>query len=230
MRIRPLSSGDTVETAEITDSAVTTAKINNDAVTYAKIQNVSATDKLLGRSTAGAGDVEEIACTAAGRALLDDANAAAQAATLSLTQGTNFNAVVQTLATGTAYQLTNSAAALDFGTTDPVVVLNKAGRWLIFAEVQLEYTGATVIAETASLKLRRTNNTAADVTTARTLDLPVATTLTHTYGSFKLPVANYTTAATDDSITIFGNVSAGLGAGTIDASAASITALYLGAT
>jgi hypothetical protein len=56
--------------------------IDNDAVTYAKIQNVTATDKLLGRSTAGAGDVEEITCTAAGRALLDDADAAAQRSTL----------------------------------------------------------------------------------------------------------------------------------------------------
>jgi hypothetical protein len=45
------------------------------ALTYAKMQNVSATDKLLGRSTSGAGVIEEIACTAAGRALLDDSNA-----------------------------------------------------------------------------------------------------------------------------------------------------------
>ncbi len=58
--------------------------IDADAVTYAKIQNVSATDKILGRSTAGAGDVEEITCTAAGRALLDDADAAAQRTTLAL--------------------------------------------------------------------------------------------------------------------------------------------------
>jgi len=58
--------------------------IDNDVVTYAKMQNVSATDKILGRSSAGAGDVQEIACTAAGRALLDDANATAQIATLGL--------------------------------------------------------------------------------------------------------------------------------------------------
>lgn len=64
------------------DSNATT--IANDAVTYAKMQNVSATDKLLGRSTAGSGDVEEIACTAAGRAILDDADAAAQRVTLGL--------------------------------------------------------------------------------------------------------------------------------------------------
>lgn len=60
------------------------ATIANDAVTYAKIQNVSATDRLLGRSTAGAGDIEEITCTAAGRAILDDADAAAQRTTLGL--------------------------------------------------------------------------------------------------------------------------------------------------
>ena len=60
--------------------------IDADVVTYAKMQNVSATDRLLGRSTAGAGDVEEIVCTAAGRALIDDANAATQRATLGLDQ------------------------------------------------------------------------------------------------------------------------------------------------
>jgi len=64
-------------------ATVATADIDADAVTYARIQNVSATDKILGRSTAGSGDVEEIACTAAGRAVLDDADAAAQRATLS---------------------------------------------------------------------------------------------------------------------------------------------------
>ncbi len=49
----------------IASNAVTTTKIINDAVTYAKIQNVSATNRFLGRDTAGAGDVEEIAAGAA---------------------------------------------------------------------------------------------------------------------------------------------------------------------
>jgi hypothetical protein len=61
-----------------------TTTISNDAVTYAKMQNVSATDKVLGRASAGSGDIEEITCTAAGRALLDDADAAAQRTTLGL--------------------------------------------------------------------------------------------------------------------------------------------------
>ena len=60
------------------------ATIANDAVTYAKIQNVSATDKLLGRSTSGAGDVEEITCTSFARSILDDADASTARTTLGL--------------------------------------------------------------------------------------------------------------------------------------------------
>jgi hypothetical protein len=59
--------------------------IDSNAVTFSKIQNV-ATDTLLGRSTASTGNVETITCTAAGRALLDDADAAAQRTTLGITE------------------------------------------------------------------------------------------------------------------------------------------------
>jgi hypothetical protein len=77
--------------------------IDNDAVTYAKMQNVSATDRLLGRQTAGAGDVEEITCTAAGRAILDDASASDQRATLGL----------GTIATQNANSVTITGGAID---------------------------------------------------------------------------------------------------------------------
>jgi hypothetical protein len=88
-KLRDDASTDTnraVTTNHIRTNAVTTAKITDSNVTYAKIQNVSATDRLLGRSTAGAGVVEEITCTAAGRALLDDADATSQRTTLGLTE------------------------------------------------------------------------------------------------------------------------------------------------
>lgn len=56
-------TGITELTGEVTagpGSGSQAATIANDAVTYGKIQNVSAEKKVLGRKTAGAGDVEEI--------------------------------------------------------------------------------------------------------------------------------------------------------------------------
>ena len=48
-------------TGDVTKTAGGTAlTIPNDTVTYAKMQNVSATDRILGRDTAAAGDVEEL--------------------------------------------------------------------------------------------------------------------------------------------------------------------------
>lgn len=47
-----------------------------------QLLTLSAADKLVGRLSSGAGPAEEIACTAAGRALIDDADARAQCETL----------------------------------------------------------------------------------------------------------------------------------------------------
>ena len=74
-----------------------TVSIADDAITYAKVQNVTATDRLLGRSSASAGIIEEIVCTAAGRALLDDLSAAAQRTTLGLGTIATLNADGSTL-------------------------------------------------------------------------------------------------------------------------------------
>lgn len=54
-----IDAGAVIE-ADIANNAVSTNKIANDAVTYAKIQNVSTASRLLGRASAGAGDIEEI--------------------------------------------------------------------------------------------------------------------------------------------------------------------------
>jgi hypothetical protein len=80
-------------------SSGATWTIDNDAVTYAKMQNVSATDRLLGRSTSGAGDVEEITCTSFGRSLIDDADASAARTTLGLVIGTSVQAFDADLST-----------------------------------------------------------------------------------------------------------------------------------
>ena len=99
-----------VTATEIAADAVTTAKVIDDAVTYAKIQNVTATDKLLGRATAGAGNIEEITLTAAGRALLDDADAATQRTTLGLGTIATQSAGAVAITGGTLSGLTSISA------------------------------------------------------------------------------------------------------------------------
>ncbi len=63
--------------------SIPTAAIEDNAIIFAKIQQV-ASGVLLGRASAGSGNVESITLTAAGRALLDDADAAEQRTTLGL--------------------------------------------------------------------------------------------------------------------------------------------------
>ena len=49
-----------INSEHYTDGSIDTAHIADDQVTYAKIQNVSATNKILGRDSSGAGIIEEI--------------------------------------------------------------------------------------------------------------------------------------------------------------------------
>jgi len=87
------SSGDShpLAAAGLASDSVTTVKILNSNVTYAKIQNISATDKLLGRSTAGAGVIEEIACNSLGRSILNT-NAAGIRTNIGVVIGTDVQA------------------------------------------------------------------------------------------------------------------------------------------
>ena len=51
---------ESINSEHYVDGSIDTAHIGDDQVTYAKIQNVSATDRILGRDSAGAGVIEEI--------------------------------------------------------------------------------------------------------------------------------------------------------------------------
>ncbi len=139
------------------------------------------------------------------------------------------NDVRTVYASGTAYSLTDTSAALDFGTTDPSFTLTQPGSYLLISRATLKYTGATFAAvQTATLKLRRTNNTPGDVvgaTTTRSLD--IVTTASGGLGSVQLPSVIYQTNNNNDILTIYGVLSAATGAGTVDVSEAEIIAIRL---
>lgn len=142
---------------------------------------------------------------------------------------TSSSDIITAYAAGTAYSLTNSAALLDFGTTDPTLTLNKAGTYMLIGRAYLKYNAATYAGtQTVTIKLRRTNNTAADVTNATTTaTMRIITTITDSVGIMEIPVVIYSTALTSDIIQVFGSVSAAPAAGSVDATEASIVAIRL---
>lgn len=91
------------------------------SVTYTYLQDVSATDRLLGRQSVGAGDVEEIVCTAFARTLLDDADAATARTTLGAMASTT---TLDAIPVAVASVDFNQQQAVDFvienRTSDPV--------------------------------------------------------------------------------------------------------------
>lgn len=140
-----------------------------------------------------------------------------------LPSSTNFTVY----AAGTAYTLTGSSAALDFGTTDPVLTINQAGTYLIQGYVGVKYNGATYVgAQTVTFKFRRTNNTATDLSNGgRAVELPVLTTFTGG-DVMAVPPVVYT-ATPGDTITIFGILSATPSAGSVQTDSAEIVAVRL---
>lgn len=92
--------------------------IDNDVVTYAKMQNVSATDRLLGRDTAGAGDVEELT-PAAVRTMLNVEDGADVTDTANVTAaGALMDSEVTNLAAVKAFDPTDYATAAQGATAD----------------------------------------------------------------------------------------------------------------
>lgn len=141
---------------------------------------------------------------------------------------TRLNVTYTAYSAGTAYSLTATPAALDFGTTDPSITLSSPGTYRISATANIRYNGATFAANrTVTIKLRRTNNTAADLTGGTdTYTTDVTTTITETFAVAKLDII-YTTSNSNDAITIFGDVSATPSAGSLDAVSANVVAFRL---
>lgn len=161
--------------------------------------------------------------------IMDSSSATSKIGALQTSDGKALSYVVSSYAAGTGYTLTNTSAAVTFSGTSPVVVLDSAGTYRIHGRVNLKYVGATFAApQNVTIKLRRTNNTAADVANAVSVTTTgIVTTLTNTFMQVDLPDVSYTTAATTDSITEFADVATAPSAGTLQIVEANIYAQRL---
>lgn len=131
------------------------------------------------------------------------------------------------IASGTAYTLTTSFANVDFGTNDPILTIDSPGTYKLVFVIQTSLVSATTTTQSVSYKMRRTNNTAADIAGTTFGDpLPVATTTSMLGPTITLTI-DYTTVNSDDAITIQGALSGALGAGTATTSAVTAIAFRL---
>jgi hypothetical protein len=129
--------------------------IQPNSVSYAKIQNVSETDRLLGRESIGDGNIEELVCTAAGRALLDDADAPTQRTTLGLgtaaTVNTGTSGAVIPLLSGTNVHASGQFTAFGVGTTATQQAANPDTSGAVLADLETEVNQLKAVLRTFGL-------------------------------------------------------------------------------
>jgi hypothetical protein len=102
--------------------------------------------------------------------------------------------------------------ALQFNAANQSLVIATTGRWMLIARVKIDYSFATYSADNKSLnlKLRRTNNTAADIAdTTIQVRLRDVTTAYFTANVLELPVVFYNTTNTTDALSIYGWLDSG---------------------
>lgn len=130
---------------------------------------------------------------------------------------------------GTAYSLTNAQAQIVMGTISPALAITAAGTWLLLCRARLDYAGATFAAvRTATLKIRRTNNTAADVANSSAAFLTeIITTKTFTAKAMEFPALVYVTANNNDALEMWAGIDVVPSAGSLDVVEASIVAVRI---
>jgi hypothetical protein len=158
---------------------------------------------------------------------LDFSGMATSVGPLADANGVALHVIYKTVGTGTAYTMTNAYATVDMGTTDPAITIAAAGTYRVWANVQLNFAGASYAAfDSATFRIYRTNNTAAiiDADAERGCTLPIMTTATALGPSVVVGPIEYVTAATDDAVTIQGDLASAPSAGSVTVTKATIYA------
>lgn len=216
---------------------IATGNIAADAVTYAKIQNVSATNRILGRDSTGAGNIEEITPTNL-RTMLNVADGAtANAGTVTRVQGGDglTGDITSTGSLAVDYAgADNIILAAGNGTTDTitatdqVIISNSANsvKYVNLSQLPFTNTAGTVTAVSVGTGLDVANGS---TTPNITLDLSEFTDMTATMvGTDEFIVldngAERRKAASEIDLSIFSNTTSGFVSANDDVSAANLKA------
>ncbi len=137
---------------------------------------------------------------------------------------------VESTALGTAYNFTSTYQKVTLGTTSPTVTIPTAGTYLILTTTKVDYSGLTTLSVgNVNIKLRRTNNTAADVLPTVSFPLGIVTLLSSVANDVDVRQFLYTTTTSGDIIELWGQVTNTLSLGNIQIAAqgATVTAVRL---
>ena len=165
--------------------------VDNNTLVAAKL-SASATDILFGRSTASGGAGEEIACTAAGRALLDDAAASNQRTTLGL----------GTIATQDANNVALTGGSVTGVTGVEYTLQCVVGLSATVTDAQTVYIGAATVAPQTTATLQRISIPTGGNVVAVYFDIGVAGTLGSTEtGTVNFRLNNTTNTLISNAVT-----------------------------
>lgn len=129
---------------------------------------------------------------------------------------------------GANYSLTTGFANIVFGTSNPSFTIDIPGRYLVNANVQINYSGATFAGvQNVNCKVVRTNNDAVDLTSSVGLSTNVVTTLTAQCGVINCPQVIYSTSNSNDILTIQGIVATAPSVGSLTVSSAVVSAIKI---
>jgi len=127
-----------------------------------------------------------------------------QPAAITASQLSNYEAVTDR---DTSHDFDNSQEAIVINSNTISLTINEVGTWMLLARIRVDYSEATYATDdkNLNLKLRRTNNTPADVSNTPVISkLRDVTTAYFTAGVIELPPVFYTTTTTTDVIALYG--------------------------
>jgi hypothetical protein len=128
-----------------------------------------------------------------------------------------------------ALALTGSNPNVQVGTVTKTLAASAGKTYLLFARCRFDYVGATFAAtQIINFKLRRTNNTAADISSAvGNMQTAIITTLSYTAGQIVIVAIPYTTAGVSDVIIPCATIDVLPSAGSVEAVECSLTVVEL---